>query len=107
MPPCPTRLVLDPHVLPRAVGEGGAQSWEAFAKHPVRHRPLEARGLFVPRERAEMVPNKEYWDKANRVPKLDRLVLLPLPEANARVAALRSGQVNWIEEPAARRGGQR
>jgi ABC-type transport system substrate-binding protein len=45
-----------------------------------------------------MVPNKEYWDKA-RVPKLDRLVLVPLPEANARVAALRSGQVDWIEAP--------
>ena len=44
-------------------------------------------------------PNKDYWDKA-RVPKLDKLVLLPLPEANARVAALRSGQVDWIEAPA-------
>ena len=64
-------------------------------------RPAPARGSstsFVPRERAELVPNKDYWDKA-RVPKLDRLVLLPLPEANARVAALRSGQVDWIEAP--------
>ncbi len=34
------------------------------------------------------------------MPKLDKLVLLPLPEANARVAALRSGQVDWIEAPA-------
>jgi len=33
------------------------------------------------------------------VPKLDKLVLVPLPEANARVAALRSGQVDWIEAP--------
>jgi ABC-type transport system substrate-binding protein len=55
--------------------------------------------LFVPRERAEMVPFKDYWDKT-RVPKLDKLVLLPLPEVNARVAALRSGQVDWIEAPA-------
>ena len=53
----------------------------------------------MPRERAELVPNKEYWDKA-RVPKLDRLVLIPLPEPNTRVAALRSGQVDWIEAPA-------
>ena len=52
----------------------------------------------MPRERAELVPNKDYWDKA-RVPKLDKLVLVPLPEANARVAALRSGQVDWIEAP--------
>jgi peptide/nickel transport system substrate-binding protein len=34
------------------------------------------------------------------VPKLDRLVLIPLPEANTRIAALRSGQVDWIEAPA-------
>ncbi len=54
---------------------------------------------FVPRERLELAPNKEYWDKG-RVPKLDRMVLVPLPEANARVAALRSGQVDWIEAPA-------
>jgi hypothetical protein len=45
------------------------------------------------------VPNADYWDKA-RVPKLDKLVLLPMPEANARTAALRSGQVDWIEAPA-------
>jgi peptide/nickel transport system substrate-binding protein len=54
--------------------------------------------LFAPRERAEMVPNTAYWDKT-RVPKLDKLVLVPLPDANARVAALRSGQVDWIEAP--------
>src|SRR5882762_2583080 len=46
-----------------------------------------------------MVPNKDYWD-GPRIPKLDKLVLIPLPEANARVAALRSGQVDWIEAPA-------
>ncbi|WP_298957573.1 ABC transporter substrate-binding protein [uncultured Methylobacterium sp.] len=74
------------------------KSWEAVAKAPSGTGPWKLTG-FVPRERAEFVPNKEYWDK-NRVPKLDRLVLVPLPEANARVAALRSGQVDWIEAPA-------
>jgi peptide/nickel transport system substrate-binding protein len=73
------------------------KSWDAFAKNPSGTGPWEFT-LFVPRERAEMVPNKNYWDKA-RVPKLDKLVLVPLPEANARVAALRSGQVDWIEAP--------
>ena len=43
--------------------------------------------------------NAAYWD-AKRVPKVDRLVLLPMPEANARTAALLSGQVEWIENPA-------
>jgi peptide/nickel transport system substrate-binding protein len=74
------------------------KSWDAFAKTPSGTGPWKLT-VFVPRERAEMVPNKEYWDKA-RVPKLDKLVLLPLPETNARVAALRSGQVDWIEAPA-------
>lgn len=40
-----------------------------------------------------MAPNPAYWDK-KRIPKLDKLVLVPLPEANARVAALRAGQVD-------------
>ena len=87
---------LDHDVLAGAVGEG-RQELGPFARHAVGHRPVEAR-VFVPRERAELVPNKDYWDKA-RVPKLDKLVLLPLPEANSRVAALRSGQVDWIEAP--------
>jgi peptide/nickel transport system substrate-binding protein len=53
---------------------------------------------FVPRERLEMVANKAYWDP-KRTPKIDRVVLLPMPEANARTAALLSGQVDWIEAP--------
>jgi peptide/nickel transport system substrate-binding protein len=53
---------------------------------------------FVPHERLELVPNKDYWDK-NRVPKQDRLVLVPMPEASTRTAALLNGQVDWIEAP--------
>ena len=34
------------------------------------------------------------------MPKLDKMVLIPLPEPNARSAALLSGQVDWIEAPA-------
>ncbi len=52
----------------------------------------------VPHERLELVPNTAYWDQA-RVPKQDRLVLLPMPEPGTRVAALLNGQVNFIEAP--------
>ena len=45
-----------------------------------------------------MSRNEAYWDKA-RIPKLDKLVVYPMPESNTRVAALRSGQVDWIEVP--------
>jgi ABC-type transport system substrate-binding protein len=73
------------------------RDWNAYAKTPSGTGPWKLTS-WTPRERAELVPNPDYWDKA-RVPKLDRLVLVPLPEANARVAALRSGQVDWIEAP--------
>jgi ABC-type transport system substrate-binding protein len=53
---------------------------------------------FVPRERLELVANKDYWDP-KRVPNIDRVVMIPMPEANARTAALLSGQVDWIEAP--------
>ena len=54
---------------------------------------------MTPHERMEFLPNKDYWDKA-RVPKQDRLILLPMPEAATRTASLLSGQVNFIEAPA-------
>lgn len=75
-----------------------AAAWTAFAANPSGTGPF--RGVrLVPRERFEMVANKDYWDAARR-PKVDRVVLLPLPEPNARTAALLSGQVDWIEAPA-------
>jgi ABC-type transport system substrate-binding protein len=73
------------------------RSWAEYAKTPSGTGPWRV-DRWTPRERAELVPNKGYWDP-KRVPKLDRLVLLPLPEATSRVAALRSGQVDWIEAP--------
>ena len=45
-----------------------------------------------------MARNPDYWDK-DRIPKLDRMIVMPMPEANTRVAALRAGQVDWIEVP--------
>lgn len=73
------------------------RDWNAYAKTPSGTGPWRM-AAWTPRERAELVPNPGYWDPA-RVPKLDKLVLVPLPEANSRVAALRSGQVDWIEAP--------
>jgi ABC-type transport system substrate-binding protein len=79
--------------------EKQGKNWDAVAQKPSGTGPWKMESGFTPRERAELTPNKDYWDKA-RVPKLDKLVLIPLPEPNTRVAALRSGQVNWIEAPA-------
>lgn len=81
---------------PRRWEEVG-KDWGKFAEKPSGTGPwiLES---FKPRERAELIRNPNHWDKT-RIPKSDRLVLLPMPDANTRVAALLSGQVDWIEAP--------
>lgn len=79
--------------------EKQGRNWDNVAQKPSGTGPWKLENGFTPRERAELTPNKEYWDKT-RIPKLDKLVLIPLPEPNTRVAALRSGQVDWIEAPA-------
>jgi peptide/nickel transport system substrate-binding protein len=81
------------------------QSFEAAGRDWGRVATLPAAGTgpfrlsrFVPRTSAELSKNENYWDR-NRIPRLDRILLLPMPEATTRLAALRSGQVDWIEVP--------
>ena len=74
------------------------RDWAAVALHPSGTGPFKV-DLLVPRQRLELVRNADYWDKA-RVPKLDRVVMLPVPEAATRTAVLLSHQVDWIEAPA-------
>jgi peptide/nickel transport system substrate-binding protein len=78
--------------------EKAKQAWDAFSRNASGTGPWKME-RFVPRERLELVKNDTYWNPARR-PKVDKLVLLPMPEANARTAALLSGQVDWIENPA-------
>jgi peptide/nickel transport system substrate-binding protein len=97
----PTHWATKLAAVPATVTEVAArstQAWAAFAADPSGTGPF--RGVRLqPRERFEMVANKGYWDP-KRTPKIDRVVLLPLADANARTAALLSGQVDWIESPA-------
>ncbi|MDY7577203.1 ABC transporter substrate-binding protein [Herbaspirillum sp. RTI4] len=78
--------------------ERSKQAWNAFAADASGTGPFKM-SKFISRERLELVKNPEYWD-AKRRPKIDKVVMLPLPEANSRTAALLSGQVDWIEAPA-------
>ncbi|MCS6890459.1 MAG: ABC transporter substrate-binding protein, partial [Rhodovarius sp.] len=77
--------------------EAAGRDWDRFLSRPVGTGPYRLESFAV-RERAVLVRNPDYWD-ANRIPRHERLVLLPLPEANTRVAALRSNQVDFIEAP--------
>jgi peptide/nickel transport system substrate-binding protein len=72
--------------------------WNKFAMEPSGTGPFKLDKL-VPRERAELVKNADYWDK-KRLPKTDRLILLPIPEALSRTSALLAGQVDIVETPA-------
>jgi ABC-type transport system substrate-binding protein len=78
--------------------EKAKQAWDAFARNASGTGPWKM-DKFTPRERLEVVRFDGYWDKG-RVPKVERLVMFPMPEANARTAALLAGQVEWIENPA-------
>ncbi|TCH98989.1 4-phytase [Roseococcus sp. SYP-B2431] len=81
------------------------RSFEAAGRDWGRVATLPAAGTgpfritrFVPRTSVELGKNENYWDRG-RIPRLDRVLLLPMPEATTRLAALRSGQVDWIEVP--------
>lgn len=66
-----------------------------FGEAPVGTGPFQFDSLSRGRE-LRLKANPNYW---NGAPKLDEYVIKPLPDPTARVAALRSGEVNWIEYP--------
>jgi peptide/nickel transport system substrate-binding protein len=67
-----------------------------FVNHPVSTGPFMFKSEVIGQS-LTLVPNPHYWGGA---PKLDKLILRPIPDATARVTALRNGEVNWIEFPA-------
>ncbi|MEV4420928.1 ABC transporter substrate-binding protein [Patulibacter sp. NPDC049589] len=77
---------------PTALRKEGAAG---FAKKPVGTGPFVLKSV-TQGQQATLVPNASYWGPKA---KLDQLVLKPMPEPAARLAALRSGSVNWIEYP--------
>ena len=55
---------------------------------------------IVPRQAVTLARNSDrVLGPRARKAKVDQVVLMPIPEANTRLAALRSGQVDWIEVP--------
>ncbi|HEY0185233.1 MAG TPA: ABC transporter substrate-binding protein [Rhodopila sp.] len=87
-------LMVSPHSW-----DAGGHDWGHIAQQMVAAGTGPFRlGRLVPQVSAEILKNPDYWDKA-RVAKLDRVVFFPIPEAVTRLAALRNGQVDWIEAP--------
>jgi peptide/nickel transport system substrate-binding protein len=77
---------------PTAIKKAGNKD---FAKNPIGTGPFK----FVSVVRGQQLvyaANKEYWGGA---PKVNKVVLRPIPDPTTRTAALRAHEVNWIEVP--------
>jgi peptide/nickel transport system substrate-binding protein len=78
--------------------EKAGNNWGRVATLPAAGTGPFRLTKVLPREFAELARFDGYWDP-NRKAKVDVIRLLPIPDANSRMAALRSGQVDWIEVP--------
>ena len=81
-------------VSPAGFAAAGSD-WNAFSTHPVGTGPYKFVSVASRRELV-LTANRNYWNP-KRIPKTETLVLTPIADANTRVAALRSGQVDVIE----------
>lgn len=88
----PSDLIFVYMASPTAVTKYGNTE---FANHPSGTGPFVFESLTRGQELV-MTANPNYWGGA---PKLQKLILKPIPDPAARLAALQSGTVNWIEAP--------
>jgi peptide/nickel transport system substrate-binding protein len=80
--------------------EKAGRDWTRVASLPAAGTGPFRIARMVPREYAELARFDGYWDQGRKA-RVDVVRLLPMPEANSRLAALRAGQVDWIEVPPA------
>jgi peptide/nickel transport system substrate-binding protein len=80
--------------------EKAGKDWGKVASLPAAGTGPFKLTKVVPRQEADLARFDGYWDSAKK-PKVDNVIMMPIPEANSRLAALRSGQVDWIEVPPA------
>src|SRR5689334_18400493 len=78
--------------------EKAGKEWAKVATLPAAGTGPFRITKVVPRQEANLARWDGYWDPAKKA-KVDNVVLMPIPESNSRLAALRSGQVDWIEVP--------
>jgi ABC-type transport system substrate-binding protein len=78
--------------------EKAGKEWAKVATLPAAGTGPFRITKVIPRQEADLARWDKYWDPERKA-KVDNVVLMPIPEANSRLAALRSGQVDWIEVP--------
>jgi ABC-type transport system substrate-binding protein len=78
--------------------EKAGRDWGRVALLPAAGTGPFRIARVVPHQSVTLARWDGYWDAAHKA-KVDSVLLLPVPEANTRLAALRSGQVDWIEVP--------
>jgi peptide/nickel transport system substrate-binding protein len=76
---------------PAAVKQWGKD----YAQHPVGTGPFRL-SKVTERQSLELERNDDYWGAK---PKVQHLILRPMPDASARLAALLAGEVQWAEVP--------
>jgi peptide/nickel transport system substrate-binding protein len=75
--------------------EAVMKSGDSYSNNPVGTGPF----VFVsqkPGQEMVLEKNENYW---GNVPKLDKIILRPISDPSARLAALQAGEVNWAEIP--------
>src|SRR5205807_656556 len=78
--------------------EQGGRDWGKVATLPAAGTGPFRIAKVVPRQFVELTRNEGHWDPGHKA-NVGTVRLAPMPEANTRLAALRSGQVDWIEVP--------
>lgn len=76
---------------PDAVKKSGVD----FTNHPVGTGPFKF-GSLKPGQEMVLEKNESYWGTRA---KLDKVVLRPISDPSARLAALQSGEIDWAEVP--------
>lgn len=76
----------------------GGRDWGRVATLPPAGTGPFRIETVLPRQSVTLARSDSYWDPAHKA-RVSKVLLLPIPEANTRLAALRTGQVDWIEVP--------
>jgi peptide/nickel transport system substrate-binding protein len=93
----PYSFLLDDLTLVHFGSPAAIQTWgnKDYAQHATGTGPFRMT-KYVDGEVMELEPFEDYWGEK---PRLDKIILRPMPEPATRLAALQSGEIDWAEVP--------